>query len=123
MSIIYVNFTVVSDISNELLTENIPCRSTKAAEALKRIKEEGKYKFNALPATDIKGNPILPGDYERKLSGATALIRVTMTADYFSKRGTQFYADIYSITVLSPPIPRIVSPSKKRKFEVPDFVK
>jgi hypothetical protein len=116
-----------SQLDVAFLTENMICRSAKATEALQSIIERGMYEFNPLPATDIRQKPILPADYERKLSGATMLIRTAISADYFEKKGFQFYADIHSISVLRRPntllSSPIKSPSKKRRFDVPDYVR
>ena len=110
-------------------TENMPCKFAKATEALERIKTEGLYKFSPLPATDMKQMPIILTDYERKLTGATVLVRATLSSDYYPNKGHQFYTDIVSLTVLRPPktLPTSPqsgkSPSKKRRFDVPEFVR
>ena len=108
--------------------ENIPCKYAKASEALVRIKHEGLYDFSPLPATDMKQEPIIPSDYERKLVGATVLVRATLSSDFYPNKGHQFYADIVSLTVLRPPKLlqtrlQFNSLSKKRRFEVPEFVR
>jgi hypothetical protein len=38
-----------------------------ASQALERIKEDGVYDFNQLPATDVKQKLILPMEYENQL--------------------------------------------------------
>ena len=90
------------------------------------IAEAGEYDVSPLPATTMNGKPVLPAEYEKRLSGATVLVQIVMTADVFSK-GHQFYADIVKLTILRPPKPIVAlspakSPSKKRRFEVPDIV-
>jgi hypothetical protein len=105
----------------------MPCKFKKATEALGRIIEAGSYDFSPLPATTMNGKPILPTEYERRLAGATILARVTLSSDYFSGKGYQFYADIESLSVLKPPQAVISpspskSPAKKRRFIVPEYV-
>jgi hypothetical protein len=115
-----------SDLGPEFSIDNWPCKFTKARDALEKIKSEGRYDVSPLPATTTNGKPLLPSEYEKKLAGATVLVRISLTSNVFTK-GHQFYADIESLTILRPP--KIVisqspskSPSKKRRFAVPDFI-
>jgi hypothetical protein len=74
----------------------------------------------------MNGKPVIPSEYEKRLAGATVLVRIILTSDFFSK-GYQFYADIESLTILRAPKLNVMqspskSPSKKRRFDVPRFV-
>jgi hypothetical protein len=100
----------------------MPCRYKNAADELDRIVEEGKYIFNPLVALDNTRRLILPTKYEHELSGATVLVRMSLTCDLFRK-GLQFYAEIESLNVLCPPkslvaLPPSATPSRKRKVEL-----
>jgi hypothetical protein len=60
--------------------------------------------------------------YEHELSGATVIVRISLTCDAF-KKGLQFYAEIESINVICPPkllvsLPPSASPSRKRKRDL-----
>jgi hypothetical protein len=103
-------------------TENMPCKYDPAATALEHIVEEGLYSFNPLVALDLTRRLILPSKYEHTLCGATVLARISLTCDSF-KKGLQFYAEIESINVLSPPksmvsLPPSASRSSKRKLNL-----
>ena len=117
-----------SDLGDEFMIDNMHCKFYKARDALELIKAEGLYDFSPLPAVSLRGKPVPPADYERRLSGATVLIGVTLTSEYFTRKGYQFYADIESIVILRPAkrtvaLPPSKSPSKKRRFDLPDVVK
>lgn len=55
------------------------------------------------------------------------LVRATLSSDQFRGRGHLFYADIESLIVLRPPKAPTPSPakspSKKRRFDVPEYVR
>jgi|ERR1700722_19397468 len=115
-----------SDLGPEFSIGQWPCKFSKAMETLQRIKEEKLYDVSPLPATTMNGKPVVPSEYEKRLAGATVLARVTFSCDIFTK-GYQFYTDIESLTILRPPKDIILpspskSPSKKRRFDVPDFI-
>jgi len=116
-----------SDLGPEFSIDNWPCKYQRAKEALDRIKEAKVYDVSPLPATTTSGKPVRPTEYEQKLAGATVLIQITLSCEIFAK-GYQFYADIESISILRLP-KTVVPPSpskslpKKRRFDVPDFLR
>ena len=80
------------------------------------------YEVNQLPAYDIRGDSIYPGDYEEKLAGA--IVRVCFTIVHYDiKQKHVFNTLVRDITVLRPPstisptsLKHILHPSKKKKF-------
>jgi hypothetical protein len=55
------------------------------------LKKRGVYDLRPLPATDLDEAPILPSDYEQKLSGATVLLLLNITSNVIASR-LQCYA-------------------------------
>jgi hypothetical protein len=105
----------------------MPCIFPKAKEALTSIIEDDVYDFALLPATTVEGKPVLPVKYGQRLQGATVLAHIRLSTKFSVTEGHYFYADIESLSILSPPIPIISrpiskSPSKKRRFQLPDYV-
>jgi hypothetical protein len=64
---------------------------------------------------DQRKTPIQPNEYEKKLAGATVLVRVSLSCDVLP-RGHQFYADVVSISVLS--APEVPASVVRRQFPV-----
>jgi hypothetical protein len=116
-----------TDLGPEFAIKNMPCKFTKAKEALAKIIENGVLDFNPLPATTVLGTPILPTEYEQRLAGATVLVRFRMSSKYLGNESYQFYADIESLHILTPPHPVFCplpsqSPFKRRRFDLPDCI-
>jgi hypothetical protein len=116
-----------SDLGSEFALENLPCRSQRASTELKNVIDEGKYDINLLPATSTHGKPIKPTEYNDRLAGALVLTEATPTSDLFATKGFHFYTDIASFSILRPPKTIVTntpanSPSKKRRFQVPQII-
>jgi hypothetical protein len=104
----------------------MPCKFSKATEALERVENDGLYDFSPLSAMTDDGKPIPPNEYEHKLLRATVLMRDAQLRFLSFQR--ILYADVASITVLRrPPViaisPHVKSPSKRRRFDLPDLIK
>lgn len=84
----------------------------------------GAWDVNPLPAYDMHGHIIEPAFYQRRLEGALAEVRFTLTHWPISKRdgatgGTDIYTgDIDYIRVIAPPKPTLVTPRRRKIFAV-----
>lgn len=91
--------------------ENWPVRSEAAKAELADMVATGQWDVQPLPTYDIKGAPVVPELYQRRLEGAPVEVRFSLShwsiPGKDSENGTDVYtADIERLRVLQVPVPR-----------------